>query len=1144
MELTSEQQSAIDSRGENLLIAAAAGAGKTRVLVERVINLLEENACKVDELLIMTFTTAAAQEMRSRIQAGLMKRLETELDTTKQEELERHIILLSGAHISTFHSFCQTILRRNFSRIDLDPKFRAGDTNELNILKHEVIEELFEDNYAADNDAFKNFTDEFGGNVQGDENIHEMIIKLHDFSLSMPYPDTWLDSLAEPYNLPENAKLADTTWFKFIEPYISATLEKIFDDCNEAQQLADANKIVIKVLADDSAQISALKNSLGNWNELFDKIQKITFGKFDAPRKLSAEQKIIKDNIKALRDGYKDKINELRDNYFIADENKLIADLRELVEPIRELIRVTKEFAKKFSAAKRERGIIDFNDMEHLALKILDTSPEVVNAYRKKFKFIMVDEYQDTNGVQETIVKKISSGDNLFFVGDVKQSIYRFRLVDSENFKDKMYSDAYRCINLSKNFRSREKIITAVNEIFKRLMNRRATEIDYDDNAQLQFGATYETGENYFDERPEFYYIQKDNANNDDSADIELEMRFISKKIHELIKSGKLIRDGDNYRPVQFKDIVILHRSPKNKAFEILDTLKKFGIPAYVPDEENYFNATEVQVIISLLTLLDNARQDIPLAAVMLSAIGGFSAEELANIRIATPDEDFYTAVERGDDKCKNFLAKLNYWRDLARQLGVPELLSNLYRETGYYDSLSKEDRGDVRQANLRVLIDRAATFESTNARGLSRFLDFVKKIRDIKSDLSTAATLGENENVVRVSTIHKSKGLEYPIVFVAGIGKQFNNDDYTKGKIFMHRDFGIGVHRTPRGSQLRVKTLATQAVSKKIADESLAEELRILYVALTRAEEKLFLVGVISKTALEKFRATDKPSDYDILSANKFMDWLLPIKDALESFMPSKLILQSDILGIAEQPLDAVQEKISQTPEKLSSTPLEKIPAKLSVTELKRRESAIMNEELGIMNYNNQIIPNSSFLIPNCFYRRPDFMQKKKISGTEFGTLMHKIMQSLNLSGDLSTRGIIAQVEELVRRKIIEPEHAKIIKADRIEKFFSSDIGQRLLAAQEFYREMPFSQLISAKRFFHVDEKIFIQGIIDLLFKDAQGRWILLDYKTDRDTENIAERYRLQIELYTQAIETLLKITVAEKYLYLLNAEQLVKIN
>ncbi|MBQ3452497.1 MAG: UvrD-helicase domain-containing protein, partial [Selenomonadaceae bacterium] len=394
MELTKEQQEAVDAREENLLIAAAAGAGKTKTLTERVVKLIEENFCEVDELLIMTFTNAAAQEMRTRIQAALMKKLESELDTENFARLEKQIILLSGAQISTFHSFCQAVIRRNFSRIDLDPKFRKADDNELEILKREVIEELFEENYT--DETFKNFTDEFGGNVHGDDKIHEMIIDLHKFALSMPYPDKWLDSLPAPYNLSAAARLEDTVWFKFLKPHIFQTLQKIFDDCATAYELAEKNNIKATAIVDEFNQLNDLKTALVDWNALYDKIWAVDFktsrlGKGDAS---------VKATIKNLRDSYKDKLLDLRKNYFLADKNKMLSDLRELFESIKELVRVTKLFTKKFFDAKRERGIIDFNDMEHFALKILDV-PEVAAAYREKFKFIMVDEYQDTNGVQE-----------------------------------------------------------------------------------------------------------------------------------------------------------------------------------------------------------------------------------------------------------------------------------------------------------------------------------------------------------------------------------------------------------------------------------------------------------------------------------------------------------------------------------------------------------------------------------------------------------------------------------------------------------------------------------------------------------------------------------------------------------------------
>ena len=1125
--LTPEQQAAVDARDENFLIAAAAGSGKTHTLTKRVLKLVEDG-CNVDEMLIVTFTRAAAQEMRTRIQNALSQRLEETFDDEIQNNLARQLILLNGAQITTLHSFCQSVLRRNFASIDLDPKFRSANDNELDLLKREVIEELFEENYSSGSEVFQNFTDEFGGNVHGDEKIHDMIINLHKFSLSMAHPEIWLENLPTPYNLPVDAKIEDTIWFRELKSHISDALKKISDDCAEAQRLAYEIGVAIAVIDSDSEQILPLKN-FSTWDDLREKISAIHFVDFDKRRKFTPEQKIIRDKIKNLRDGYKKIVENLRDKIFIADESKILADLRELHEPISELVRVTKNFAKKFAEAKRERGIIDFSDMEHLTLKIFENSPAVAENYREKFKFIMVDEYQDTNGVQEAIIQKISRGDNLFFVGDVKQSIYRFRLVDSKNFRDKMTS--YRCINLSKNFRSRKPILDAVNEVFSRLMIGGGTEIVYDSDSALKFGATYENGQNFFDERPEMFIIDSGKSDGDDSKSIELEMRFIADKIHKIIASNKLVRDGEIYRPVELRDIVILHHSPKPQAFEILDTLKRFGVPAFVPEDENYFKAAEIQVMLSLLTILDNARQDIPLAAVMLSPIGKFSAEELANLRLDERNADFFTAVERGTEKCKNFLSTLDFWREEARQLSVPELLSKLYRETGYYDFVGKLERGAARQANLRMLIDRARTFEDTNARGLSRFVEFITKLRNLGKDLSTAVTSGENSNVVRVVTIHKSKGLEYPVVFVAGLGKGFNSDDYTKGIIFCHSELGIGAHRTPKNSRMKVKTLATQAVAKKIRDESSAENLRTLYVAMTRAKEKLILVGTATQSNLEKTFPVDKIDASNILSAGNPFYWLLPLRETLSDVINVQFVPRSLIDTVIEREIDVAQEKILQTPEKfIPST--KNIPAKLSVTELKRRAAL---EEFPAL--------SAEFIETNKHaYRRPNFLQTKKLSGAEFGTLMHKVMQSLNLTGDLSAKGISAQVDELARRELIEFEHVKLVRTDEIAKFFKSPLGQRLLAAQEIYREMPFSRTFDAKNFFNVDEKIFVQGIIDLLFKDAAGRWVLLDYKTDRDSPDIAARYRMQIDLYASAIEALLKLKISEKYLYMLGSGRLVK--
>ena len=632
------------------------------------------------------------------------------------------------------------------------------------------------------------------------------------------------------------------------------------------------------------------------------------------------------------------------------------------------------------------------------------------------------------------------------------------------------------------------------------------------------------------------------------------EIQFIANKIHELINSEVLIKDDKvdgGLRPIEFRDIVILRRSLKNYAAKILDVLRENNIPAYAADKEGYFKATEIQVILSLLTLLDNARQDIPLAAVLLSPIGGFSAEELAELRIEDLHSDMYELIEKSpSENCVIFLDKLNHWRELARQVSVPELLSSIYRETGYYDYVGKEmTQGIVRQANLRMLVDRAAEYEKTAFRGLSRFVQFIKKIRTLGNDLSSARTLGENENVVKVTTIHESKGLEFPVVFVAGLGNKFKLE---RDFLITHRTLGVGVFRVLADGAARLPNFARRVIERQINLESISEELRILYVALTRAKEKLILVGTVdNEKVLEKFEQyveLDELPKYLIQDAKKFMDWLLMIKAGAAKNIDTKIIKLSEIkkpTEITPAVEEEKKEEIFQKPEKLELSPLENIPAKLSVSELKRRAAESEFEE--------GEVENSTAFPVELRLRRPSFKQAKKISGSEYGTLLHSVMQHLNLQGELSSEGISSQISQMVKNELIDAENAKVIKIRDIEKFFAADIGKRLVASKKIYRELPFSRLISAKDFFKeaADEKIFIQGIIDLLFFDEQKEsWILLDYKTDNTfkippdelDKTFRDKYKVQINLYVQAVESLLPIKIHEKYLYLLSANRLVE--
>ncbi len=1132
---TKQQQKAIENRNNNLLVAAAAGSGKTAVLVERIIQLVTEEKFDVDKMLIVTFTNVAAAEMKSRINKKITEKISTETDTEVIEKLERQNILISGASIMTIHAFCLSVLRRHFAKINLDPRFREADENELKILKQEVIEELFETKYAENNAAFIKFTDEFGGNVQGDSELHELIIKLHDFSQSRPYPQKWLKSLIELYENPKTFKLENgATWLESVQKFALNQSKVVIDtarqNCAEGRNFSEnimrTKKFIValKNFDQDFYQIDKLINSVGNWDKFYKSLQEIEFSNFSGGRNLPPDVEEQKNFLKNLRNNYKKKIENLREKMVTTTTAEIIAEMGKLAESVRQLVNITIEFDNAFAAAKRDKNIIDFGDMEHLALKILNENPAVAEFYQNKFQIVMVDEYQDTNGVQEEIISKIVRRNNFFAVGDVKQSIYRFRNADPTIFLDKYknYPQMDNCerIDLSTNFRSRQSVIDAVNFVFENIMTEENYEINYDADAKLNLGANFPAGKNIFDDKAALSIVNLNKNNvptdeeDDDAPDydkLEIEIQLIADKINSMRRAGFQVWDKDlnAYHPLEFRDITILFRSIDRAAAQIVEVLQKNNIPAYAADKDGYFKATEIQTILSLLKILDNVRQDIPLATVLLSPIGGFTAEDLAQLRINDRNSELFDLLCT-EIKYLPFLQKINRWREIAQQVSVPELLNIIYRESGYYDYCAKFGR--IAQANLRMLIDRAAAYEKTAFRGLSRFIQFIRRIKELGNDLAAARTLSESENVVRVMTIHKSKGLEFPVVFVAGLGKKFNLKDL-RDNVIAHRNLGIGIYNSI--GNVRVSTFARKIIAEKVKAETIAEELRILYVAMTRAKEKLFLTGVVNnEKALEK--STDK--------INCPLDWFLTLEN-LDGVFDYEIVESNEIKFAAEKIVETVEEKAVAKIEKLPT--LENIPAKMSVTELKRR----VNED-----------DVDNFDAKNYTYQCPNFLQKKEISGAEFGTLMHSVMQHLDFSGDLTRAGISRQIEELVTAQIINPEHAEIIrrKAKSIADFFTSEIGKKAVNAQEIYKELPFSFYIDAKstKVFTGDEKILVQGIIDLLFK-YNGKWFLVDYKTDRDNsdEYFQKEYHEQIRYYVEAIQTVANIKIDAQYLYLLGA-------
>ncbi|MBC8015958.1 MAG: helicase-exonuclease AddAB subunit AddA, partial [Sporomusaceae bacterium] len=938
MSWSKQQLAAIEARDKNLLVAAAAGSGKTSVLVERIICRIldEQQPVDIDKMLVVTFTNAAAAEMRARIGNALSDALEQH---PHSQHIERQLALLNSSAISTIHSFCQSIVRQNFHLLDLDPQFRVAGQAEITLMKTDVLEKLFETCYAQGDADFLELIDHYGDD-QSDESLYSLILGLYNFSRSHPWPDKWLADLKDQFFLSEDTVIDDLPWSKLILGKISLELEqaaRLADTlCREAGKAGSISEYAQTFAADRVVLDELLAAAHHSWQKLAEAMTCCQFEKIAKTPKNTDDS--AKKYFQKARQKVKDKVNDCKVNFFDRPPEGLVADMR-LVAPLVETLGKTViQFGQNFAKSKSERGLLDFNDLEHFCLRILldpeagpgEIKPSAVALLlQEKFAEVMVDEYQDTNGVQETILRLVSSREkaNLFLVGDVKQSIYRFRLAEPELFMEKYHhypsrGVQYARIDLSQNFRSRPGVLHAVNFLFVQLMASRITELEYGEAERLNPGPDYPEAQGpVLNETVELCIIDRDEAQesaeavNGDDAEIadqpavelaaeaelsgfELEARFIGKRISELMTAGYQVYDKDikGYRRLAWRDIVILLRSVKGKANIVLDVLRQSGIPAYAELDAGYFREIEVQIMLSLLSIIDNPRQDIALAAVLRSPLALFTTEELAEIRLCKQGDDLWSALityadshqheEQGiklQVKAQSFMNQFEQWRDRSRRTGVPELIWQIYRDTGYYEYVGGMTGGMLRQANLRALHDRARQYEVTNFRGLFRFLRFLERMQGNGSDLAVARALGESEDVVRIMSIHKSKGLEFPVVFIADLGKNINLQD-SKALVLCHKTLGVGPYVTNPELRFRYPTLARQGISHKLTMETKAEELRVLYVALTRAREKLILVGSVSKLA-KKAAQWCQAVDYSglilpdalIAGAKNYLDWICP---------------------------------------------------------------------------------------------------------------------------------------------------------------------------------------------------------------------------------------------------------------------------
>ena len=1181
---TSEQKKVIDLRDRDILVSAAAGSGKTAVLVERIVNRIcvDNPPVDIDRMLVVTFTKAAAAEMRERVSRAIDSLKEQKPD---DENLQRQSTLVHNALITTIDSFCLFVVQNNFAQLNLDPDFRIGDQAELKLMLKDALAQVFEDNYAReDNEAFINLIDTYSKG-RNDSAVRQMVEDIYYKAGSSSWPRKWMNSLLRLYDIKSAKQLENSEIIKEIVDYSRVLLEEAVQELTMAKDLASATPGLEKyalTLSEDIALFDGMADVTG-YVGMQEFLNKISFGRIAVIRKFDGDEK-KKERVKSMRDATKKKVDGIKQKYFGMSIELMYEQLERQRPFVKELIRLSLEFYDAMETVKTKKRVFDFSDIEHFALRILVDEQtleptETAREFSKHFEEIMIDEYQDSNQVQEDILRAISRErqgvGNMFMVGDVKQSIYRFRMARPELFMEKYNTytsddSAHQRIDLHKNFRSRNEVLDFTNDIFYKIMAADLGNVQYDDDAALYPGASYpeETM------RPEILLVDyKDEElseiiEDEDGDKVQIEALLIANRIRSLMENGMVTdKKTGQLRAVQYRDIVILSRSVATWGNTVAAVLNDCDIPAYVESNTGYFSSYEIQVILSMLRILDNPLQDIPMAAVLASPIVGMDDEELAQIRSAFKGVSFAQAAlsamagEDGyeDEKLKAFALVFERLRGAVADTPIHELLYMMLDETGFYRYASAMPAGKRRRQNIDMLIEMAAAYEKTSYKGLFHFVRYIDIQQKYEIDYGEADTAGENDDVVRIMTIHKSKGLEFPVVFVSGLGKGFNTQD-TKSDLVIHEKLGLGLVEKTKSPRTKRPSLIRNEIESRIKRENLGEELRVLYVALTRAKEKIILTGGLSNAqkSFDKYRGNvnaNQPISFGQREgAGCYLDWIIP---AMLSYPDKYTVSTVDAAEFAARTaMDMAANDISKMQlvkqiSKADETKVKKLAegfdfeyayasditkkSKYSVSELKHDSMVEKYDST------EREAERPKFLLEEKETYVPDFARDDDEAGSASneskkpknaagvnpgalrGTAVHRVMECLDFKSlcDIDTKDHVAvsafvkkSMDEMLKKGLITDDMYRLTRPKLIEQFVSSDVAARMAQADkrgDLFKEKPFVMDY---------EGVLVQGIIDVFWLE-NDKIVLLDYKTDRvnAAKELIDRYNTQLKLYADAL-------------------------